>query len=260
MSLQFRIADQVLFVDDKRDETDAVVHKYDAFLNLLCGDRYIFQRDAVRAVLRFLVSDKYPNLERLARENWNDSVDLRRKHDNIDAFLAKMPLRDRKAISLDLATGTGKSFVMYALAAIALAEGLVDRVLVLCPSLTIEEGLLEKFTTLAGNSELAAIMRELGAIVTIPGIKRGNETVEKKDICIENIHAVYESAGSSIADSFRAHGERTLVLNDEAHHLFSPQDRGLKEWLKFLLKEDYGFRYIVNVTGTPYIEIGRAHV
>jgi type III restriction enzyme len=77
--------------------------------------------------------------------------------------------------------------------------------------------------------------------------------VEKKDICIENIHAVYENAGSSIADSFRGHGVRTLVLNDEAHHLFSPQDKGLKEWLKFLLHKDYGFRYIVNVTGTPYI-------
>ncbi len=253
MSLQFQIMDQVLLLDDKRDTTDAIVHKYDAFLNLLCGDRYAFQRDAVRAAFRFLVSDKYPNLERLARENWSDSVALHQRHDNLDAFLAKMQLRDRKAVSLDLATGTGKSFVMYALAAIALAEGLVDRVLVLCPSLTIEEGLLGKFTTLAGNSELAAIMKELGAVAAIPGIKRGNETVNKHDICIENIHAVYENAGSSIADSFRGHGGRTLVLNDEAHHLFSPQDKGLKEWLKFLLKEDYGFRYIVNVTGTPYI-------
>lgn len=31
MSLQFRIADQVLKVDDKREATEAVVHKYDAF-------------------------------------------------------------------------------------------------------------------------------------------------------------------------------------------------------------------------------------
>ena len=46
---------------------------------------------------------------------------------------------------------------MYALAAIALAEGLVDRVLVLCPSLTIEEGLLDKFSTLAGNESCQAL-------------------------------------------------------------------------------------------------------
>lgn len=255
MSLQFRIADQVLRVDDRRDAVEAVVHKYDAFLNLLCADKFSFQRDAVRTAVRFLVSDKYPNLERLALENWNAHTAIQQKHEGGSAaYLDKMPLRDRKAASLDLATGAGKSYVMYALAAIALAEGLVDRVLVLCPSLTIEDGLLEKFTALAGNSELAAIMKELGAAVTIPGIKRGNETVRDGDICIENIHAVYENTGSSIADSFRGRGARTLVLNDEAHHLFSPPDKGLKEWLKFLLNPDYGFQFVINVTGTPYVE------
>ncbi len=192
MSLQFRIADQVLKVDDARESTEAVVHKYDAFLNLLCGDRYSFQRDAVRETVRFLVSDKYPDLERLARENWNARETIRQRNESLDAYLAKMPLRDRKSVSLDLATGTGKSFVMYGLAAITLAEGLAERVLVLCPSLTIEEGLLEKFTTLAGNGELSGIMKEMGAVVSIPGIKRGNETIQLGDICVENIHAVYE--------------------------------------------------------------------
>ena len=255
MSLKFVIADQVLRVDDRRDAVEAVVHKYDAFLNLLCADKFSFQRDAVRTALRFLVSDKYPNLERLALENWNAHKEIQQKHEGGSAaYLDKMPLRDCKAVSLDLATGAGKSYVMYALSAVALAEGLVDRVLVLCPSLTIEDGLLEKFTALAGNNELAAIMKELGAAATIPGIKRGNVTVRDGDICIENIHAVYENTGSSIADSFRGRGARTLVLNDEAHHLFSPIDKGLKEWLKFLLNPDYGFRFIVNVTGTPYVE------
>lgn len=254
MSIQFRIADQVLLVDDSRDSIEAVVHKYDAFLNLLCADQYAFQRDAVREVLRFLVSDKYSNLEQLARENWNERDPIQQRHESIDAYLNKMPLLDRKAVSLDLATGSGKSFVMYALAAIALAEGLVDRVLVLCPSLTIEEGLLEKFTALAGTGELSGIMQELGAAVAIPAIKRGNETIQAGDICVENIHAVYDNTGSSIRDSFRARGARTLVLNDEAHHLFSPPDRGLKEWMKFLQHEEFGFQLIVNVSGTPYID------
>jgi type III restriction enzyme len=253
MSVQFRIADQVLHVTDRRDAVEAVVHKYDAFLNLACADRFAFQREAVRTALRFMVSGKYPNLERLALENWNAHAAIQQRHETQAAYLDKMPLRDRKAVSLDLATGAGKSYVMYALAAIALAEGLVDRVLVLCPSLTIEDGLLEKFTALAGNNELAAIMKELGAVVTIPGIKRGNETVKVGDICIENIHAVYENTGSSIADSFRGQGERTLVLNDEAHHLFN-QTAKKSEWLKFLLNADFGFRYMVNVTGTPYVE------
>jgi type III restriction enzyme len=254
MSLQFRITDQIIKVDDTQESTEAVVHKYDAFLNLLCADRYAFQRDAVREALRFLVTDKYADLERLARANWSAREAIRQRHDNIDAYLGKMPLKDRKSVSLDLATGTGKSFVMYALAAIALAEGLADRVLVLCPSLTIEEELLDKFTALAGNSELSEIMNELGAIVAIPGIKRGNETIQAGDICIENIHAVYENTGSSIRDSFRGNGKRSLVLNDEAHHLFSPPEQGLKEWMKFLQHPDFGFARIVNVTGTPYID------
>jgi len=254
MSVQFRIADQVLKVDDTQPKTAGVAHKYDAFLNLLCGDRYAFQRDAIRETIRFLVSEKYPDLERLARENWSAREPIRQRHDNLDAYLAKMPLKDKKAVSLDLATGTGKSYVLYGLAAIALAEKLADRVLVLCPSLTIEEGLLDKFTSLAGNGEFSGIMKELGASVAIPSIKRGNKTVLPGDICIENIHAAYENTGSSIRDSFKGQGSRTLVLNDEAHHIFSPQDKGLKEWMKFLQHEDFGFRQIVNVTGTPYVE------
>jgi type III restriction enzyme len=254
MSLQFRIDDQVLKVSDLTEATEAVVHKYDAFLNLLCSDCYAFQRDAVRETLRFLVSEAYPDLERLARDNWSNRETIRQRYESgIDAYLDLMPLRDRKAVSLDLATGTGKSFVMYALAAIALAEGLADRVLVLCPSLTIEEGLLDKFTTLAGNSEFAEIMKELGAVVPIPCIRRGDETIRSGDICVENIHAVYETTGSSIRDSFRGCGTRTLVLNDEAHHLFNAPERALKEWMKFLQHPDFSFRMIVNVTGTPYV-------
>jgi type III restriction enzyme len=255
MSVTFRIADQILRLDDTSDATEAVVHKYDAFLNLLHIGNYSFLRDAARESLRFLVSAKYPDLERLARENWNGRPALAQRHASIDAMLDRMPLRDRKAATLDIATGGGKSFLMYGIAAIALAEGLVDRVLVLCPSLTIEDGLLEKFNALAGNQELVAIMKELGANVAIPGIKRGNETIQPGDICIENIHAVYTNAGSSIADSFKGHGARTLVLNDEAHHLFSPDDSdetSMKKWLQFLVSPEYGFRYLINVTGTPY--------
>lgn len=255
MSLQVRVADQVLAVDDRRATTEALVHKYDAFLNLLCDGKYAFQRDAVRAAWRFLVSDQYPDLASLARANWasKEKEAIRQRHGSLDALLARLPLRDKKAVSLDLATGAGKSYVMYALAALALAEGLADRVLVLCPSLTIEDGLLRKFTAFIETHEFGAILRELGAAVAIPGLKRGNETVQRGDICIENIHAVYENAGSSVVDSFRGVGQRTLVLNDEAHHLFSPQDASLKKWLRFLLNPDYDFRYIVNVTGTPYI-------
>ncbi len=255
MSVQFRISDQVLQLDDSSDAIEAIVRKYDAFLNLLSSGDYAYQRDAARTVIRFLMSPKYPDLERVVRENWINRPVLAQRHNSIDVLLSKMPLKDRKAATLDIATGGGKSYLMYGIAAIALAEGLVDRVLVLCPSLTIEDGLLEKFNSLAGNPRLTEIMKELGAVVAIPGIKRGNETIQPGDICIENIHAVYGNAGSSIADSFKENGSRTLVLNDEAHHLFSPDDSdeaSMKKWLQFLVSPDYGFRYLIHVTGTAY--------
>lgn len=254
MSLQFRIPEQLLRVDDRADATEAIVHRYDAFLNLLCEGRFEFQRDAIREMWRLLVSVKYPNLERLARENWNDNAMIRARHeDDVERYLDRFPLRAKKAASLDLCTGSGKSYVMYALAVIALAEGLVDRVLVLCPSLTIEEGLLEKFRSFVEIAELGAILKEVGASVPIPGIKRGNETIDPGDICVENIHAVYEATGSSIRDSFRGRGARTLVLNDEAHHLFSPPEKGLKKWMEFLLDPEFDIRFVVNVTGTAFI-------
>ena len=249
----YKIADQVLRVSDATAETLGIVHKYDAFLNLLCTGKYEFQREAIQTAFTFLVSAKYPNTERLALENFEAREMLRKRYEEKAEFLNRMPLRQIKCASLDLATGSGKSYVIYGLAAMALAEGLVDKVLVLCPSLTIEDGLREKFGGLIGNRELTDIMRELGAVLATPGLKTGNETIERGDICVENIHAVYERTGTSIQDSFKGQGGRTLVLNDEAHHVFSQADAATKKWLVFLQKPDFGFQYVVNFTGTAYI-------
>lgn len=253
MSLQYNIADQVLKVVDDSERTVSIVAKYDALLNLLCEGRYAFQRAAIQTPLAFLVSEKYPSTERLALENFNARDVLQKRYENKEEFLDRMPLRDRKCVSVDLATGTGKSYVIYGLAAIALAEGLVDKVLVLCPSLTIEDGLREKFGSFNGNREFTAIMREVGVVVATPGLKKGNDTIERGDICVENIHAVYERTGTSIYDSFRNQGARVLVLNDEAHHIFSKTDQATKKWLDFLQNPDFGFQYIINLTGTAYI-------
>jgi len=56
-------------------------------------------------------------------------------------------LPEKLACSIDMATATGKSYMIYGLAMILLAEGIVDRVLVLCPSTTIEAGLLTTTAT-----------------------------------------------------------------------------------------------------------------
>jgi type III restriction enzyme len=128
----------------------------------------------------------------------------------------------------------------------------VDQVLVLCPSNTIEAGLTEKFRNLSADRTLKDLLPADSKIAN-PRIINASNTIQKGDICIENIHATYINTKSAIEDSLAGKGERTLVLNDEAHHLMSPSDTALKKWKEFLLDPKYGFKFIVNVSGTCYI-------
>lgn len=154
-----------------------------------------------------------------------------------------------------MATGTGKSYVIYGIAQIMLAEKIVKRVLVLCPSITIEKGLKKKFLELSSNSNLKNSIPENLSNVT-PHVTDANSTISECDLCVENIHAVYENTGSSIRDSFKYGAEDTLVLNDESHHIFNnlSNDSDIRKWKEFLIKKDYNFKYILGFTGTAYIE------
>jgi len=49
-------------------------------------------------------------------------------------------------------------------------------------------------------------------------------------------------------------GQRTLVLNDEVHHMVSGPKSELKKWKEFLLDSDFNFKYIVGDSGTCYIK------
>lgn len=170
--------------------------------------------------------------------------------------MEQVQLKDKLSCSIDLATGTGKSFVIYGIAQILLSEGVVDKVLVLCPSTTIEDGLTKKFRNLSSNTELKALLPDNGAYKN-PRIIQAVETIGEGDICIENIHSTYKNTKSAIGDSLLGNGERVLVLNDEAHHIYSNPNREnseLKKWFEFLADNDFNFKYIVGFTGTPYVE------
>ena len=144
--------------------------------------------------------------------------------------------------------------MIYGIAQILLSEKIVKRVLVLCPSLTIEKGLTKKFEDLSSNADLRNAMPK-EVVGTTPRIISADSTIREGDICVENIHAVYETTGSSIKDSFKNGGEDTLVLNDESHHIFNKtNEKDIKKWKEFLLNEDYNFKYILGFTGTAYID------
>ncbi|HPA99930.1 MAG: DEAD/DEAH box helicase family protein [Candidatus Neomarinimicrobiota bacterium] len=243
--------DLVLRVSPSYDPRKFEPNKYEAFLDALCGNRE-YQKEAIRITLRYFLGGEYQSLRELAEENYHSNPKLQEKYSSFEDFSRVLQLPDQLSGSLDHATATGKSYVMYGIARIMLAEGAVDQVLVLCPSNTIEAGLKEKFLSLSADKTLKDLLPS-DSIVANPRIINASNTIQRGDICIENIHATYINTKSAIEDSLVGKGERTLVLNDEAHHLMNPSDTALKKWKEFLLDSKYGFKFIVNVSGTCYI-------
>jgi type III restriction enzyme len=247
----FQNKDLVLKVSPNYDPNKFDPNKYEAFLDALCGDRE-YQKEAIREVTRYFLGGEYKSLKDLAEENYHKNPKLQEKYSSFDDFVKHLQLPDKLSCSLDHATATGKSYVMYGIARILLAEGAVDQVLVLCPSNTIEAGLTEKFRILSADKTLKDLLPADSKIAN-PRIINASNTIQKGDICIENIHATYINTKSAIEDSLVGKGKHTLVLNDEAHHLMSPSDTALKKWKEFLLDPKYGFKFIVNLSGTCYI-------
>jgi len=249
----FKNQDLVLKVSPNVDPAKLDISKYEAFLDALCGDRD-YQKEAIRETLRYLLGGQYNSLRDLAKENYHQNPVLQDLYPSLEDFYKHLQLPDKLSCTLDLATATGKSYVIYGIARIMLAEGVVEQVLVLCPSNTIEAGLTEKFRNLSGDRTLKEVLPE-PAVISNPRIINASQTIQREDVCIENIHATYERTKSSIEDSLIGKGERTLVINDEVHHMANPpaRDWALKKWKEFLLDPKYNFKYIVGDSGTCYV-------
>lgn len=246
----FRNEDLVLKVTTDIDPNIWDESRFEAFIDELCSTRE-YQKEAIRTTLRYLLGGKYANLRMLAKVNFGVNPVLEQRYGSWASMERHLQLPDKLSCSIDQATATGKSYVLYGLAAILLAEGAVDRVLVLCPSNTIEAGLQAKFKELAVNSALRDLLPE-DAKVRTPKIINASESIVDGSICVENYHAILENVKSSICDSLKGRGERTAVLNDEAHHVVNESGK-IKKWKEFLLEPDYGFRFIIGVSGTCYV-------
>jgi type III restriction enzyme len=248
---RFKNEDLVLKVSENVDPAVWNEAKYEPFLDELCGNRE-YQKEAIRTVLRYLLGDKYSSLRELAKENCDRNEELESRYGSWAGMERHLQLPDQLSCSVDMATGTGKSYVIYGAASILLAEGAVDRVLVLCPSNTIETGLLAKFKDLSGNSDLRDLLPG-DAHVRSPTIINASETIISGSICVENYHAILQHVKSSIRDSLKGEGARVAVFNDEAHHVANESGANSKKWKEFLLNSEYGFRYVVGLSGTCYV-------
>jgi len=256
----YKTADLLLSVNKTVDPAKLDLSLWDRFLDVLCGDR-TYQKEAIQLSIIYLASGKYKSIEDLVHENYHNAhnVEIRQRYKDADEYIRHLQLQGKLSANIDLATGTGKSYVIYGIAQIMLSIGLADKVLVLCPSLTIEKGLMKKFIHLSGDSKLKETLPGK-SVFKNPRIINANQTIKPGDICVENIHAVYERTGSSIQDSLKNDGEKTLVLNDEAHHIFNAtggrdkESQNIKKWKEFLLNPEYHFKYILGFTGTAYID------
>lgn len=249
--MEYRESDLVLNVSKNVDPSVWDEGKYSTFFDILFKNRK-YQKEATETVLRYMNSGEYKCLEDLAKENYNNNEALKERfNNNINSFLADLGLPKKISATLDLATGTGKSFVMYALAVCMLAEKKVDRVLVLTPSITIESELTIKFKKLVANSQLNAA---LGDNYIVPSIINGDQTIVDNSIAIENRDAIYKSQEkrNSIIDSLTGKGDRTLVLNDEVHHVFYTENNQWKNFIEDEGKKGIDFKYVIGLTGTAY--------
>lgn len=251
---QVRLLNQDLVLQVKKNIDPEIfdLDKYEPFLDALCVDRE-YQKTAIRNTLRYFLGGQYHNLRDLAEENFNKNIKLKDLCGSFHEFKQHLQMPDKLSCSIDLATGTGKSWVIYGVARIMLAEGAVDNALVVCPSTTIESGLMEKFKRFSSDDTLRSLLPNNSKIKN-PHIINAAESITTGAICVENCHALYEHVKSSIRDSLAGKGERTLVINDETHHVYNQTGKDFKKWKEFLLDDEFGFKYIVGLSGTCYIK------
>ncbi|WP_270252895.1 DEAD/DEAH box helicase [Lactococcus garvieae] len=249
--MSYKESDLVLQVSKNVNPTIWDEGFFQVFLDLVFKNRP-YQKDATEIALRFLNSGEYSNITELAKENYDKNPVIRERwNNNFDSLINDLDMSDKLSATLDLATGTGKSYVMFAISLIMLASKKVNRVLILVPSLTIESELTQKFKDLLSNDQY---IKSLGSDFIPPLIVNGNSTIVENSIAIENRDAIYKAQESrnSIVDSLKGNGEKTLVLNDEVHHVYYSDKNQWKSFINDERKSDIDFKYVIGVTGTPY--------
>lgn len=255
-TITYNQRDLVLRVNNNYNPINLDLDSWELFIEKISEGRQ-YQKEAIKNTIIYLASGRYNSIEDLISENYLSNNELKKKYITIEDYYKDLQMKNKLFANIDLATGTGKSYVIYAIAQIMLGLNIVDKVIVLCPSLTIESALKEKFEYLSGNSDLKKVIPNNSKYKN-PRIVDANQTINNGDICVENIHAVYSNTLSSIEDSIKEGSNRVLILNDESHHIFnkisgnSNEEKALKKWKEFLISDKYNFKYILGFTGTAY--------
>lgn len=242
------------------------------YVRAVSGDRE-YQYEAIKDIMTYLWGGGYKNLADLARENFDNNPHLKERFGSEVIMLGHLPLPDRLSGVVHMATGTGKSWVIFAVAYLSLVMGYTKRVLVLGPSSTIiEESLRDKFEEFMGRADWNSLLPNEYQVKPIE-ILKDNDAIEDGSITIENINSIYREGG--INDTFFKGVDEVLVLGDEIHHAYShlnfnatrndlemdqevdpnvgqqTEEKAERLWMQFLRKHKEITRHI-GFTGTPY--------
>jgi len=240
------------------------------FVRELAGGRE-FQFKAIKEVLIYLWGDGYKDITQLAKENFKKKEAIQLRFQSEENFLRHLPLPNRLSGVVHMATGTGKSYVMFAIAYLSIVMGKVKRVLVLGPSSTvIEMGLTGKFREYLYGKKGLRLQEKLPLKYrNVPiNLLNENNPIVDNSIVIENINSIYNKDNNSIGDTLFSQVEEVLVLSDEVHHAYTHlayrdnllelekiegrrDTRDERLWMKFIREEPKITRHI-GFTGTPY--------
>jgi type III restriction enzyme len=268
---KFNLSDHTLDINVRKCNYDRFdFSEVEEYVEALVGSRD-YQYEAIKSIMIYLWGGSYKNITHLARENWKTKPAIQERFQSEENFLRMLPLPDRLSGVVHMATGTGKSYVMFAIAYLSIALGKVKRVLVLGPSSTvIEAGLTGKFREyLFGEKglELRKKLPQKYRNVHINLLNDNNPIVDNS-IVIENINSIYNKDRNSIGDTLFSGTDEVLVLSDEVHHAYSHlkytgtgiamdgeggtgDTRDERLWMKFI-REENKIRRHIGFTGTPY--------
>ena len=115
----FNQSDLVLKVNPVYNPDVLNLDEWSRFLDVLCGNRE-YQKEAIRAAIIYLASGNYNNLEELVVENYSKNVEIQKKYPDVNTYLNNLQIKNKLFANIDLATGTGKSYVIYGIAQIML--------------------------------------------------------------------------------------------------------------------------------------------
>lgn len=240
------------------------------YVRELAGGRD-YQFNAIKQIMIYLWGGGYKNIKALAKENFTEKVSIQQRFQSEENFLRHLPLPERLSGVVHMATGTGKSYVIFAIAYLSIVLGKAKRVLVLGPSSTvIEQGLTGKFREYLYGKRGLQLQEKLPVKYrNIPiNLLNDNDPIVDSSIVIENINSIYNKDNNSIGDTLFSQIEEVLVLSDEVHHAYSHlkysnnawildesegrgETRDERLWMKFIREEPKITRHI-GFTGTPY--------